>query len=31
MKKIYNIGSDEKISLKSLIEKLILNVNSKSK
>jgi len=30
-KKIYNIGSDEKISLKSLIEKLILNVNSKSK
>ena len=30
-KNIYNVGSEEKISLKNLIEKLILEVNSKSK
>ena len=30
-KNIYNIGSEEKISLKNLIEKLILSVNSNSK
>ena len=30
-KKTYNIGSEEKISLKDLIEKLINNINSKSK
>ena len=30
-KNTYNIGSEEKISLKNLIEKLIINVNSKSK
>ncbi len=30
-KSIYNLGSEEKISLKDLVEKLILNSNSKSK